>query len=302
MKAVIIEKYGGPDVLQWQDAADPVLNDGEVLIRMSATSVNPFDIKQRSGQYKDYAPVAFPAILGLDVAGTVAQAGPGVSGFAPGDQVFAKARATYAELCAVAARDVVKLPQGLDLMEAAALPTVGLTGYQLVERDAMLKRGETILVTGALGSVGRAVVFFAQSRGATVIAGVRKTQLDAAKDLGADDVVAVDEPEALARLPALDKAADLIGGPTAEAVLGKVKPGGIFATVLRLPRNAAQYPKVKVVAVQGVPNAAQLLVVGQAAAAGRLKLTIAARFPLAQAAKAHQAAEGHAAGKVLLVV
>jgi NADPH:quinone reductase-like Zn-dependent oxidoreductase len=269
---------------------------------MSATSVNPFDIKQRSGQYKDYAPVAFPAILGLDVAGTVAQTGRGVSGFAPGDQVFAKARATYAELCAVAARDVVKLPKGLDLVEAAALPTVGLTGYQLVERDAMLKRGETILVTGALGSVGRAVVFFAQSRGATVIAGVRKTQLDAAKDLGADDVIAVDEPEVLARLPTLDKAADLIGGPTAEAVLGKVKPGGIFATVLRLPRNAAQYPKVKVVAVQGVPNAAQLLVVGQAAAAGKLKLTIAARFPLAQAAKAHQAAEGHAAGKVLLVV
>ena len=302
MKAVIIEKYGGPEVLQWQDAADPVLNDGEVLIRMSATSVNPFDIKQRSGQYKDYAPVAFPGILGLDVAGTVAQAGPGVSGFAPGDRVFAKARATYAELCAVAARDVVKLPKGLDLVEAAALPTVGLTGYQLVERDAMLNRGETILVTGALGSVGRAVVFFAQSRGATVIAGVRKTQLDAAKDLGADDVVAVDEPEALARLPALDKAADLVGGPTAEAVLGKVKPGGIFATVLRPPRNAAQYPKVKVVAVQGVPNAAQLLVVGQAAAAGKLKLTIAARFPLAQAAKAHQAAEGHAAGKVLLVV
>jgi NADPH:quinone reductase-like Zn-dependent oxidoreductase len=302
MKAVVIEKYGGPEVLQWQDAADPVLNDGEVLIRMSATSVNPFDIKQRSGQYKDYAPVAFPGILGLDVAGTVAQAGPGVSGFAPGDRVFAKARATYAELCAVAARDVVKLPKGLDLVEAAALPTVGLTGYQLVERDAMLNRGETILVTGALGSVGRAVVFFAQSRGATVIAGVRKTQLDAAKDLGADDVVAVDEPEALARLPALDKAADLVGGPTAEAVLGKVKPGGIFATVLRPPRNAAQYPKVKVVAVQGVPNAAQLLVVGQAAAAGKLKLTIAARFPLAQAAKAHQAAEGHAAGKVLLVV
>ena len=187
-----------PRSLQWQDAADPVLRDGEVLIRVSATSVNPFDIKQRSGQYKDYAPVAFPAILGLDVAGTVAQGGQGVSGFAPGDRVFAKARATYAELCAVPARDVVKLPKGLDLVEAASLPTVGLTGYQLVERDALLKQGETILVTGALGSVGRAVVFFAQARGALVIAGVRKTQLGAARDLGVDEVVAVDEPEALA--------------------------------------------------------------------------------------------------------
>ncbi len=236
------------------------------------------------------------------MAGTVVRADQGVSGLAPGDQVFAKARATYAELCTVAARDVAKLPKGLDLAEAASLPTVGLTGYQLVERDAILKRGETILVTGALGSVGRVVVFFARSRGATVIAGVRKTQLDAAEELGADEVVAVDEPEALANLPLLDKAADLVGGPTAEAVLGKVKPGGIFATVLRPPRNAAQYPKVKVVAVQGVPNAAQLLAVGQAAAAGNLKLPIAARFPLAQAARAHQAAEGHATGKILLVV
>jgi NADPH:quinone reductase-like Zn-dependent oxidoreductase len=302
MKAVIIEKYGGPEVLQWKDAADPVLHDGEVLIRVAATSVNPFDVKQRSGQYKDFAPVTFPAILGLDVAGTVVQVGKGVSGFAPGDRVFAHARTTYAELCVVAAQEIAKLPQGLDLVEAAAIPTVGLTAYQLVERDALVKRGETILVTGALGSVGRAVVFFAQSRGASVIVGVRKKQLDAAKELGADDVVAVDEPEALAKLPMLDKVADLVGGPTAEGMLGKVKAGGIFATVLRPPHNAAQFPEVKVSAVQAVSNAAQLFIIGQAVAAGKLKLPIAARFPLAEAAKAHQAVEGHAAGKVLLVV
>ncbi|HTB62376.1 MAG TPA: NADP-dependent oxidoreductase [Opitutales bacterium] len=302
MKAAIIDKYGSPEVLQWRDIADPVLHDGEVLIRVAATSVNPFDVKQRSGLYKDFAPVAFPGILGLDVAGTVVQVGKGVTDFAPGDEVFAKARATYAELCAVAARDVVKLPDGLDLIEAAALPTVGLTAYQLVERDAMVQRGETILVTGALGSVGRAVIFFAKSKGATVIAGVRKTQLDAARELGADEMVAIDDPEALAKLPLLDKAADLIGGPTAEALLGKVKAGGIFATVLRPPLNAAQFPQVKVAAVQAVANAAQLLIVGQAVAAGKLKLPIVARFPLAQAAQAHQAMESHAAGKVLLVV
>jgi len=302
MKAVIIEKYGSPEVLQWQDAADPVLHDGEVLIRVAASSVNPFDIKQRSGQYKDFAPVTFPGILGYDVAGTVVKVGQGVSGFVPRDRVFAHARAAYAELCVAAVQDIAKLPQGLDLVEAAALPTVGLTGYQVVERGAMVKRGETILVTGALGSVGRAVVFFAQSRGASVIAGVRKTQFGAAKDLGVDDVVAVDDPNALAKLPMMDKAADLVGGPTAEAVLGKVKAGGIFASVLGPPRNATHYPQVKVVAIQAGSNAAQLLLVGQAVAAGKLKLPIAARFPLSQAAKAHQAVENHAAGKVLLVV
>jgi NADPH:quinone reductase-like Zn-dependent oxidoreductase len=302
VKAAIIEKYGGPEVFQWREAADPVPATGEVLVRLSATSVNPFDVKQRSGQYKDYVPVVFPAILGGDVAGTITQVGPGVNGFAPGDRVFAKARATYAQLCAVAAGDVAKIPVGLDLVEAAALPTVGLTGYQLVTRGAALKQGETILVTGALGSVGRVVVFFARSLGATVIVGVRKTQVAAARDLGANDVVAVDEPAAWANLPMLDKAADLVGGPTAETMLSKVKQGGIFASVLRPPGNAAQYPSVKIAVVQCAPSAAELLMIGQAVAAGKLKIPIAARFLLEQAGKAHQAVEGHAAGKVLLFV
>jgi NADPH:quinone reductase-like Zn-dependent oxidoreductase len=302
MKAAIIEKYGGPEVFHWREAADPVPATGEVLVRLSATSVNPFDVKQRSGQYKDYVPIVFPAILGGDVAGTITQVGPGVNGFAPGDRVFAKARATYAQLCAVAAGDVAKIPVGLDLVEAAALPTVGLTGYQLVTRGAALKQGETILVTGALGSVGRVVVFFARSLGATVIVGVRKTQVAAAKDLGANDVVAVDEPEAWANLPMLDKAADLVGGPTAETMLSKVKQGGIFASVLRPPGNAAQYPSVKIAVVQCAPSAAELLMIGQAVAAGKLKIPIAARFLLEHAGKAHQAVEGHVSGKVLLVV
>jgi NADPH:quinone reductase-like Zn-dependent oxidoreductase len=188
------------------------------------------------------------------------------------------------------------------LVDCAALPTVGATGYQLVTRHAALKRGETILITGALGSVGRVAVFFARSLGATVIVGVRKTQVDAAVELGANAVVAVDEPGALANLPGLDKAADLVGGPTAEAILAKVKPGGIFASVLGAPRNAAQYPQVKVVVMQAAASAADLLVVGQAVAEGKLKIPIAARFPLEQAAKAHQAMENHAVGKVLLVV
>jgi NADPH:quinone reductase-like Zn-dependent oxidoreductase len=302
MKAIILEKYGAPEVLQWRDAADPVPAAGQVLVRTTATSVNPFDVKQRSGQYKDFAPLVFPAILGADVAGIVTQVGQGVSGFAVGDRVFAQARATYAQLCAVAASNVVKIPRGLDLVDAAALPTVGLTGYQLVTKHAALKRGETILVTGALGSVGRVAVFFARSLGATVIVGVRKTQLAAAKELGANEVVAVDDPGALANLPGLDKAADLVGGPTAEAVLAKVKPGGIFASVLGAPRNAAQYPQVKVVVMQAMASAADLLVVGQAVAEGKLKVPIAARFPLEQAAQGHQAVENHAAGKVLLVV
>jgi NADPH:quinone reductase-like Zn-dependent oxidoreductase len=302
MKAIVIDKYGAPEVLQWRDAADPVPAAGQVLIRATATSVNPFDVKQRGGQYKDFFPLVFPAILGVDVAGIVTQVGQGASGFTVGDRVFAKARETYAQLCAVAASDVVKIPRGLDLVDAAALPTVGLTGYQLVTRHAALKRGETILVTGALGSVGRVAVFFARSLGATVIAGVRKTQVAAASELGANEVVAIDEPGALANLPDLDKAAELVGGPTGEAVLAKVKPGGIFASVVGAPRNAAQYPKVKVVAMQAAGNAAELLAVGQAVAEGKLKVPIAARFPLEQAAQAHRAVENHAAGKVLLIV
>ncbi len=177
MKAVVVHQYGGPEVLKFEDYPDPVPGPGEVLVRVAATSVNPIDYKRRAGLTKDIYPLHFPGLIGVDMAGTVVKIGPGVEGFSVGDRVFAMADNTYAELCAVKAAMLAKVPQGLDLIQAAALPLVTTTGNQLLAATG-IKAGQTVLVVGAGGNVGRSAVFTAKQRGATVIAGVLKTEAD----------------------------------------------------------------------------------------------------------------------------
>ena len=185
MKAVVVHQYGGPEVLKFEDYPDPVPGAGEVLVRVAATSVNPIDYKRRAGLTKDFYPLKFPGLIGVDISGTVVKIGPGVEDFSVGDQVFAMADNTYAELCVVKAANLAKVPKGLDLIQAAVLPLVTTTGNQLLVATEV-KAGETVLVVGAAGSVGRSAVFTAKTRGATVIAGVLKKQLDEAKNVHAD--------------------------------------------------------------------------------------------------------------------
>jgi NADPH:quinone reductase-like Zn-dependent oxidoreductase len=248
MKAVVIRQYGGPEVLKVEDYPDPVPGPGEVLVRVAAASVNPIDYKRRAGLTKEFYPIQFPGLIGVDMAGTVVKIGAGVEGFSVGDWVFAMADDTYAELCAVNAAVLAKIPKGLDLIRAAALPLVTTTGNQLLSATG-IKAGQTVMVVGAVGSVGRSAVFTAKERGAAVIAGVLKRQMDEAKTAGANQVVATDDDTAIEKLPPLDAVADTVGGRTAEKLIAKVRPGGVFATVLGAPQNAAKYPSVKVVPV-----------------------------------------------------
>src|SRR5580658_3658769 len=187
MKAIVVHQYGGPEVLKFEEYPDPVAGAGEVLVRVAAASVNPIDYKRRAGLTKDFYPMKFPGLIGVDMAGTVAKVGPGVEGFSLGDQVFAMADNTYAELCVVKADALAKVPKGLDLIEAAALPLVTVTGNQLMLATG-IKAGETVLVAGAAGNVGRSAVFTAKDRGATVDAGILKRQFNEAKTVGADQV------------------------------------------------------------------------------------------------------------------
>jgi Zn-dependent alcohol dehydrogenase len=225
MKAIVLHEYGGPDKLKYEDAPDPVAGEGEVLVRLSATSVNPVDFKMRSGAAASRFPIEFPGILGRDIAGIVRAVGTGVSGFAPGDKVIALGSKSYAELAVVKATDLAHLPDGMDIVKAAALPLVMLTGEQLISRGTKIQRGQTVLVTGAVGSVGRTAVFVAKKAGAVVIAGVRKSQLDEAAKLGAQEVLALDDDAAMARLGFIDAVADTVNHATAEMLIGKVKQG-----------------------------------------------------------------------------
>src|SRR5579863_6217173 len=211
MKASVIHEYGGPEVLRYEDYPDPVLQPDEVLVRVAAAGVNPVDALERSGETKAWRPVQFPGVLGWDLSGTVEKLGTGVEGFSIGGQVLAWAYHTYAELCAVKAGLLAGVPQGMNLVDAAALPLVTMTGSQLIYVGADVKPGQTVLVSGAAGSVGRSAVFAAKDRGAVVIAGVLKKQLEAAKILGADRVVALDDPPAVADLQPVDVVANMVG-------------------------------------------------------------------------------------------
>jgi NADPH:quinone reductase-like Zn-dependent oxidoreductase len=288
MKAVVLHEYGGPEKLKYEDnVPDPQVSGDTVLIAASAASVNPIDWKVRSGARQKDFPLSFPAILGRDVSGVVRAVGANVKHFKLGDRVLALANATYAELVAVPDSEVTHLPDGVDLVDAAAIPLIALTGDQLVRRATTLQKGQTILVTGALGSVGRAAVHTAKKMGARVIAGVRKKQLEDARSLGASGVVAIDDEEAIAKLGFVDAIADTVGGEGAARLIAKVKQGGSFGYASVLPEGTAGLnPKVKIMRVLAQPDPSKVREFADDVRDGKFILPIGRRLPLRDAAEA----------------
>jgi len=234
------------------------------------------------------------------MSGTVVKVGAGVEAFSAGNKVFAMADNTYAELCVVKADVLADIPVGLDLIQAAALPLVTVTGNQLLAATG-IKAGETVMVVGAVGNVGRSAVFTAKARGATVIAGVLKRQMDDAKTVGADQMVATDDDTAIANLAPLDAVADTVGGRTAEKLIAKVKPEGVYSSVVGAPQNAATFPSVKVVTVFSHFDRGTLQFMAEAVRDGKLVIPIGEELPLREAATAQAAAEKGGIGKILLV-
>jgi NADPH:quinone reductase-like Zn-dependent oxidoreductase len=301
MRAVVLHEYGGPDKLKYEVVPDPVAGRGEVLVRVAAASVNPIDYKLRSGEMKKYLPLELPAILGRDLSGIVRAVGAGVSGFAPGDKVMAIATKTYAELVMVKATDLALVPEKLDLVHAAALPVVALAGEQLITRGTKIQAGQTVLVAGAVGGVGRSAVWTAKKAGAIVFAGVRKSQLKEAETLKADHVIALDDTAAMDKLGFIDAVADAVGGETANQLLAKVKQGGVFASVLGPPSEAKLHPTVTVEMIRSEPDAKTLRTLAEELVAGRFAIPIDRMVPLAEAGEAQAAAAKGGIGKILLL-
>ncbi len=301
MKAAVLYEYGGPNKLKYEDVEDPKPGPGEVLVRMTAASINPIDYKMRSGAAKDRYPVEFPAILGRDVAGLVRALGEDVTGFTVGERVLALTWHTYAELVVVKVSDLAKVPEGLDLAEAAALPLAAATGDQLIHRAAKVQAGETVLITGAVGSVGRVAVYAALQAGAKVIAGVRKKQLEEARSLGVTEAIALDDADDLKRLGIIDAVADMVGGAIANQLLAKVKPGGNFGSLLGIPKDAALHPTIHINAMMAAPDAKKLEEYAVAIRDKKLVIPISSMMPLAEAAEAHALVEKGGLAKVILL-
>jgi NADPH:quinone reductase-like Zn-dependent oxidoreductase len=296
MRAILLFRYGGVDQLGLREVPGPRPEAGQVLVRVVATSVNPIDWKMRSGAAKARFPVEMPAILGRDLSGIVLEP---AAGFAKGERVMGLVWHTYAEELVCPANVLARLPDGLDPHVAGALPLVLTTGSQLVDQ-AEVQSNETVLVTGALGGVGRTAVFVALRRGAKVLAGVRKSQREEAKALKAHGVFALDDDADVNALPELDRIADTVGGDTIAKLLKRLRKGGTLGSVVG-GSEAAKERGVKVNAFMAHPDPAVLRDLAEALVRGELEIPIVKRFPLEQTAEAQAVAEKGAGGKVLIV-
>jgi NADPH:quinone reductase-like Zn-dependent oxidoreductase len=303
MRAVRIYEYGGPEKLRFEEhVPDPVMQPTSILIEAAAASVNPIDWKIRSGARQKDFPLDMPAILGRDVSGIVRSVGKSARNFKEGDRVIAFTNATYAELVAVDASLVTHLPDGVDLIDAAAIPLIALTGDQLVRHAANVRNGQTVIISGALGSVGRAAVHTAKKLGARVIAGVRGRQLREARSLDVSDVVAIDDSEAIRQLPLLDAVADTVGGETAAKIMARVKDGGHFGYASVLPEGAAvRNPTIKVTRVFAQPDPSKVREFADDVRDGKFVLPIGRRLALREASEAHVLGERGGIGKIILL-
>jgi len=301
MKAVVLTDYGDVDKLELRDVPDPKPGPGEVKIRTAATSVNPIDWKLRSGAARQMMPLQFPAILGRDVSGEVTETGPGVTGFKRGDKVLGLTQHAYAEQVLAKADALAQVPAGLDVRDAAALPLVTLTGTELIDEAVQPRAGDLVLVTGAVGGVGRSAVFAAKRLGARVIAGVKRSQKREAEALGVDQVVAIDDDAEIERLPEVDAIADTVGGETIAKLVPKIRKGGTLASVLGEPA-AAKGRDLRVRGFLSHPDGKRLSDLAEAAARGQLRIPIGKRLPISEVREAHRMAEHGTDGKILLVV
>lgn len=301
MKAVLLEEYGGPEKLLYTDTEIPPYGDNEVLVRVRATSINPVDYKIRSGAIRHRMPVDFPAILGRDLAGEVEATGRNVTGFPKGMRVMALANGTYAEFTTAKADVLAPIPDALSFEQAAALPLVVLTGAQLIDRGVKPKPGETVLVTGALGGVGRSAVHVAHKHGARVLAGVRRAELEQARKLSVADAIPIDDEKEIEKLFDLDAVADTVDGPTIERLLKAIRSGGTLGSVLGEPAGAKNRD-IHVHAIMAQPDASRLYELADDVARSQFEIPIAKIMRLSEIQEAQRLAESHAVkGKIILL-
>jgi NADPH:quinone reductase-like Zn-dependent oxidoreductase len=240
MKAVYIQQFGGPEVLQYGDLPDPSAGPGQIVVDTVAASVNGADWKVRAGSY---AQATFPLVLGRDFSGVVSAVGAGVADLRVGDEVFGVLEAgrdgTYAEKIAIGAAIVAKKPSALSHVDAAALALIGLTASVAVEDTLKLKAGETILIQGGAGGVAGFAIQLSKHIGARVISTASTANLAYVRGLGADEVIDYKTTDFRQAVSNCDAVFDTVGGDVAVRSFAVLKPGGRAAFIA----SGAQAPK-----------------------------------------------------------
>lgn len=299
MKAVQFEEHGPPEVLKLVELDPPMAAAGQIQIRVTAIGVNPADYKWRNGFSLRYYPLPLPHVPGYDVAGTVSAVGDGVTALRVGDRVFATVNGAYAEYAVADAAHCAVIPDTVDDAQAAALPCPALTGVEMVEEGVAPLGGQTVLVTGATGGVGRFAAWAAKGLGCRVIVAVRDAYADEARALGFDEVVGFDDP-----LPddlRFDHVADTVGGAAVGRLCRNLKPGGKIITVATTPIEGEGLPaEPKIFGYHG--DGERLARIVNAIATGEMKMPVSRTLALAHAAEAHRLVEdGGVRGRVILM-
>ena len=333
MKAVVIDEYGGNDRLRVAELAKPTPGRGKVLVRIEAASVNPIDWKVARGFFTLIPGQSFPLVLGSDFSGVVESVGAGVSGFAPGDEVFGMgssgAAHTYAEFAAISAKTMTRKPQAVAFDQAAAATLVGVTTLAALKGAAAPAPGKRVFVNGGAGGVGSFAVQYAKSQGAEVIASCGQTNLQFVTELGADRVIDYRQHDPVTQLEQVDVIFDTVGTLDPRQYWPVMRRGGRIVSTGNGPRGmeelAAKYGRrwwLLMGALDGMkynlrgrrahgvgygmalamPTADRLRRVGELLHSGAVTMTIQQHYPMSEVAAAFAASEGgHVRGKLVLL-
>lgn len=313
MRAIVCPRYGGPEVLRFEEVPRPVPGPHQILIKVFCSSVNPVDWKRASGKFRLILPMKFPYIPGYDVSGVVEELGEQVKGFTVGMRVHARIGDEQkcggcAEYALVGVDVATEMPARMDPSQGAALPLAGMTALQGLRDECGLSMegsGKRVLIVGAAGGVGHLAVQLARAAGADVV-GVCSSKNEAwVRGLGAHDIIDYQKKDAFQGLRPFDAILDCVGGDPATWVK-RLNPEGVYAscvpglkTILHVLANPIRKKKVRVVSLYS--KASDLALLGKWFEMGKLRAAIDSRFELKDLAAAwERSMSGRSKGKIVI--
>jgi len=310
MKAIVIDEYGGQEVLQEREVDQPTIQENQVLLEIHATSINPIDWKVRAGYLQEMLPFEFPVILGWDAAGIIVEKGEKVSNFEIGDRVFTRPattnQGTYAEFVAVDENLLAHIPSSMSFEEAAAIPLAGLTAWQCLVDFGKIKKDDKVLIHAGAGGVGNFAIQIAKSFGAYVATTASSKNAEFLKSLGADQVIDYRTEDFTDLLKDYDIVLDSMGGEVQSNSYKVLKPKGKLVSIAQPPseEEAAEH-QVDAGFLWLDPNGEQLKHLADMYVDGKLKVVIGETFPFNEQSlkDAHALSETHhARGKIVIKV
>jgi NADPH:quinone reductase-like Zn-dependent oxidoreductase len=307
MKAVRIHRFGSPEVISFDDVPKPEPGRGEVVVRVNAAGIGPWDALIRSG--KSALPQTLPLILGSDISGVIDSLGPGVANPKVGDEVFGvtneRFTGAYAEYAVAKASMIAAKPKTLNHVHAASVPVVAVTAWQMVVDFAQLSSGQSVLIHGGAGNVGGYAVQLAKRAGAVVIATASVENDSYVRRLGADGVIDYRARRFEERVKEIDAVIDTVGGETLDRSYGVLKRGGIVVSSAAQPsKEKAEHYGVRAVFFLVQVTTERLTMIGEMIDAGALQSEVGEVLWLDEARRGHEMLEGapHRRGKIVIKV